>query len=45
MALLLLNSSVKGIDMSRTQWLSLGAVLMGVAIVVYPNFFCPTECH
>ncbi|MCE3223094.1 MAG: hypothetical protein K0S58_1274 [Nitrospira sp.] len=31
--------------MSRTQWLLLGAVLMGVAIAVYLIFFCPTECH
>jgi hypothetical protein len=45
MALLLLNSSVKGIAMSRTQWLLLGAALMGIAIVVYLIFFCPTECH
>jgi len=31
--------------MTRAQWLLLGAVLLGVAIVVYFVFFCPTECH
>ncbi len=32
-------------DMTRTHWLMLGAVLLGVAIVIYFVFLCPTECH
>lgn len=31
--------------MTRTTWLLLGAVLLGIAIFVYLLFFCPTECH
>jgi hypothetical protein len=31
--------------MTKAQWLLLGAVLLGVAIVVYFVFLCPTECH
>ena len=31
--------------MSRTQWLLIGAIGLGVAIGVYLLFFCPTECH
>lgn len=31
--------------MSRTQWLLLGAVLIGTVVAVYLIFFCPTECH
>jgi hypothetical protein len=31
--------------MTKAQWLLLGAVLLGVAIVVYLVFLCPTECH
>lgn len=32
-------------DMTQTQWLLLGAVVLGIAIVVYFVFLCPTECH
>ncbi len=31
--------------MTRAQWWLLGAVLLGVVIVVYVVLFCPTECH
>lgn len=31
--------------MTRAQWWLLGAVLLGVGIVVYFVLFCPTECH
>jgi hypothetical protein len=30
--------------MTRTRWLLLGAVLVGLAIFLY-IVFCPTECH
>ena len=30
--------------MSRTQWLLLGAILLGLAIAVY-IILCPTNCH
>lgn len=30
--------------MTRTQWLLLGAVALGIGIVVYLVFFCPAEC-
>jgi hypothetical protein len=31
--------------MTRTAWLVIGAVALGIAIVVYLVFLCPTECH
>ncbi len=31
--------------MPRTQWLLLGAVLIGVAVAIYLIFLCPSECH
>jgi hypothetical protein len=31
--------------MTRAQWLLVGAVVLGIAIVVYIVLFCPTECH
>lgn len=31
--------------MSRTQWLLLRAVLVGIAVAIYVIFFCPTDCH
>lgn len=31
--------------MSRTQWLFLGAMLIGIAVALYLIFFCPTDCH
>ena len=31
--------------MTPARWWLLGAALLGVAIVVYFVFFCPTECH
>jgi hypothetical protein len=34
-----------GNEMTRTQWLLLGAIGLGLAIVVYVVFFCPTDCQ
>jgi hypothetical protein len=31
--------------LSRSQWLLLGAVMLGIALFLYLVFFCPTECH
>lgn len=31
--------------MSRAQWWVVGAVALGIAVVVYLVFFCPAECH
>lgn len=31
--------------MTRAQWLLLGAVLLGIAVLFYVLFFCPAECH
>jgi hypothetical protein len=31
--------------MTRTQWLLVGAVLLGVAVGLYFLFFCPVECQ
>lgn len=31
--------------MTRRQWWIMGAVALGIAIVVYLVFFCPEECH
>lgn len=50
MAPLLLQLHVRGRPaegrrMTKAQWLLLGAALLGVAIVVYFVFLCPTECH
>ena len=31
--------------MTRTQWLLVGAVLLGLAVGLYFLFFCPVECQ
>jgi hypothetical protein len=31
--------------MTHAQWLLLGAVGLGFAIVIYVVFFCPTDCQ
>ena len=31
--------------MTRAQWLIVGAVAVGVVIVLYLVFFCPSDCH
>ncbi len=51
MALLLLSKKSKGmgvadkVTMTRTGWLLLGAVMLGVAVFLYFVVFCPVECH
>jgi len=31
--------------MSRAHWWIVGAILLGIGVVVYLVFFCPEECH
>ena len=31
--------------MTRAQWWAIGAIVLGIAVVVYLVFFCPEECH
>ena len=31
--------------MTKGQWILLGAVAVGLAVVVYILFLCPTDCH
>ena len=31
--------------MTKTHWLLLGAILLGLGVGLYILFFCPTECH
>lgn len=31
--------------MTQRHWWLLGAVALGIAIVMYLVFFCPAECH
>jgi hypothetical protein len=31
--------------MTRTRWLIIGAVALGIAVVIYLVLFCPEECH
>jgi uncharacterized Rmd1/YagE family protein len=31
--------------MTRVQWWVIGAIALGIAIVVDLVFFCPAECH
>lgn len=31
--------------MTRTHWILVGAIMLGVGIAVYLLFFCPTDCH
>jgi len=51
MALLLLSKKSKGmgvadkVTMTRTGWLLLGAVMLGVVVFLYFVVFCPVECH
>jgi hypothetical protein len=42
---LLIDYDREGGFMTKVQWFLLGAVLLGVAIVVYLLFFCPAECQ
>ncbi len=45
MALDLLKSALRNREMTRAQWLLLGAVGLGLAIVIYFIFLCPTNCQ
>jgi hypothetical protein len=31
--------------MTKQQWLLAGAIIVGLAVVVYFVFLCPTACH
>jgi hypothetical protein len=31
--------------MTKHQWLLLGAVVVGLIVVLYFVFFCPSDCH
>jgi hypothetical protein len=31
--------------MTHSQWMIAGAVMLGIAVLVYLVFFCPAECH
>lgn len=31
--------------MTRARWLVIGTVVVGVMVVLYLIFFCPSECH
>ena len=31
--------------MSRVHWWLVGAIALGIAVLVYLVFFCPEECH
>ena len=31
--------------MTKGKWLLLGAVMVGILVVLYLVFFCPSECH
>ena len=31
--------------MTRTHWILVGAIVLGVVVGVYFLFFCPTDCH
>jgi len=44
-ALDLLNYFARNREMTRAQWLLLGAVGLGLIIVMYFIFFCPTDCQ
>jgi hypothetical protein len=47
MALFLLNIIHGGgwKRMTRTRWMVVGAVMLGIAVAVYFVFFCPAECQ
>jgi hypothetical protein len=34
-----------GNEMTHAQWLLLGAIGLGLAVVVYFVFFCPVDCQ
>jgi hypothetical protein len=45
-ALDLLRGPVReGPVMTKTNWLLLGAVIIGLLVVVYLVFLCPSDCH
>ena len=31
--------------LSRAQWWAIGAIALGIALLLYLVFFCPEECH
>jgi hypothetical protein len=31
--------------MTKRKWLLLGAVVVGVIVLLYFVFFCPSDCH
>jgi hypothetical protein len=31
--------------MTKEKWLLLGAMVLGVLVVLYFMFLCPSECH
>lgn len=31
--------------MTRTRWILIGAIALGIAVGLYVLFFCPTDCH
>ncbi len=45
MALVLLHTFSDEESMTRAQWLLLGAIGLGLAIVIYFVFFCPVDCR
>jgi len=32
-------------SMTKNKWLLLGAVIIGVLVLLYFMFLCPTDCH
>ena len=31
--------------MTKEKWLLLGALILSILVVLYLEFFCPSECH
>ena len=41
----LIRISREGAAMTKEKWLLLGAVLVGLIVVLYVVFLCPSDCH
>ena len=39
------SESEQRVSMTTQKWLLLGAMILGLLVVLYLVFFCPSDCH
>ena len=40
-----INRYGQGVPMTKEKWLLLGALIVGLLVVLYFVFLCPSDCH